>query len=705
MVNVIKTLGLNGSVLSIGYSDSAVYAVDNTYTLYVIDKNSFDLVKSQTVTKNYESPHKYANLFSVSSKNYFCMPFIGTKKGVVLSLGESLAKIATIDWHDADIEVSAFSDDGRFLSTGGADGRAYIYEEPSFRLLTSLGNRADYISALSFSKNNDFIAASGFDKFTTIFDFSRNKLHSVVQTIDVVDRAKFFDGNKKLYMIARNGASIVYDLEQKKTISTENLFHAWPNSLDISDDEKYAIVGSRSESVFVVRLEDNVKMLDIKLEHPSATAMKFLGNYLLMGFISGALIVIDYKKGLEALESAVKSKDYKKAREAIDQNLFLTINPLTKIFDEDWPDMLQKAIELLNKDAIEAAVEVVNPFLQDPKKQSEFNFYLMQKGNVAAFAQTVENKDYQKAYELAEKSKFLQKTSAYIELEAAFNKHFSNAKKLLEENAVMNMRSAEALLKPFALTVKKDIIYMLLKNSTIFKQADIFIKAKNFKAYFSLMEKAPFLTDTDLYKKVQILGEKMVDSLNDAVMNNNTQAANDVIKYLADFPQYKKLCSEKIDFMKIKDMFMQAIAKHDIKKVYAIIEKYENLRALKEFKEFQEDFDARFAKAKSYAYDGEPKRVILTMSIYMEIEYWKDKIASLLKISYLQEIAKYAKDTDVNWDMTFKRYISRYSKDSELFKVAQESNLSKILEAIDERGDANGYRYHDIADYIVVHNT
>lgn len=705
MVNVLKLLNLGASILDINVTDTHFLILDNHYTLHFLDKNTFNLVKSTTLTKAHETPHKYAHCFSASINKYICVSFLGTKKAVIIELEDSLKKKAVLSWHESDIESAGFDSQVKYLATGGQDGRVYLYETKHFKMISSLPTRADYISNVDFSPKSDLIACSGFDKFTVVFDLVRNKTRHVLQTPDVAEHAKFFNKNQNIYLILRNGGSVVYDVMQKKTLSTENHFHTWPSAVDISLDQKFAVVGTRGDTIYVIRLEDNARMLDVKLEYGGTSFVKFHESRLLLGFVDGTLAVVDYQHGVEEMEVNLKVKNYRKARDIINENVFLTIHPMMKVFDDDWADVLKAAINLLNVNKIDEAADMADPFLVDPKKQKEFNFYLMQKNVVAQFAEAVEKKDYGKAFEMAALNRFLTKTSAYIELEGHWTKVFNAAKRLLEENPVINQRKVEQLLKPFEMTTKRDIIQQLLKNSQVFTQADSAIKKKDFKKYFSFVAKHPFLKDTDLYDKVIALGEKMMDNFSKLEEQQNFEEAANIANVLKEFPPFKKPVTDRLALMHSKSVFIEAIEKKDIKKAYQILEKYEILKNLPHYDQLLEDFDKKFERAKVYAFEGAPQRVILSMSVYMEIEYWKDKVASILKIAYLNEIENSVTAPDVNWYLTLKRYITRYSKDAEIIKVLNDHKMGDKINSIDFDGDPEGYKKHVFLEEMVVYTT
>lgn len=698
-----ETHRLQGSILSIARVKDSTFCVDNVFYISEIDQN-LHIASSLRVVKDMESPHRYSHAFGISPNSYFCFPMMGEKKAFILKLdGSALKHIATLQDHDGDMESCAFSKDGRFFVSGGQDGRVFLYEGHSFLAISSLMARSDYISTIRFSKSGDFIAISGFDKFTMIFDLLRHKIAFNFATNDVVEDSCFFDNDEKLILICRNNASIIFSLKEGKIISQEFPFAFWPSTIAFTETEDYALVGTRSDTLYVLSLKDNSKAMEIKNEHAGIASLAFSGGYLYIGAIDGTLLIIDYNEGREELETSLQNKDYKSAREAINKNVFLSIHPLTKVFDEVWPEILQKAIDLLNQNEIEQAVEITAPFVVNEAKKSEFDFYLAQKDGVKTFLELINKKDFTKAYEMLQTTKFLVKTQAYEKLENIWNKTFFNAKKLLMENAGTNKRLAEQTLAPFNNTPKKELIVQLLRNCDVFEKADMLIKKQNFKEYFSLTFQFSFLRDMNLYKKVLLVGERMLTNLLELEKNFQYDEAKKIAEILLVFPTLKRAANERIVLMQQKENLLNAIEAKDIKKVYSLVDEIESLRSMQQFKDFTKDFLKYYEEAKTYAQAGNAKHAMVVFGEYMEIPYWVDKIGSLLKIAYLSQIQQALTNSDVNWKITIKRYFERFGKSIELVRILQDHSAKEVLEEFEGEGEADGYRRYGFVDSIVIY--
>lgn len=706
------TLQFQGSILTLSHAANVgagsapsvgAFCVDNTFTISHID--NLKIEKQNQVAKGIEPPHRHSHAFCCDSKARFCIPLPGENKVCILEMKNGkMAQLATLESHDGDIESCAFSPDGEVLATGGQDGRVFFYDCANFLPITSLLARSDYISCIAFSKNSELVALCGFDKFTVVFDMLRHKVVFNFPTNDVVESAAFFENDEKLILVCRNCTSVIFSLNTGKIIANDGLFAFWPTCVAVDSDENYALVGTRSEIMYIVCLADNTKRMEIKNEHSAISSICFSGDFLYIGTADGALLIIDYNEGKDELESALEKKDYKTACEAIERNVFLSIHPLTKKFDEAWPAILEEAIELLNADNIEAAVDLTAPFMASQKRKNEFDFYLNQKDGVKAFLDCVDAGNFQKAYQLMQTSKFLAKTPAAEKLENIWAKAFFNAKKALIEDPKNNLIVAQRALAPFESTPKKELVVQLLRNADVFVKADQLIKAQNFKEYFSLTFKFSFLRDTDLYRKVLILGERMMQNLTDLEIEYKYEEAKKLADTLLVFPNLKRSANEHIVLISQKESLLTAITAHDIKKVYDLVDSVEALRSMPQFKDFTLDFLARYNEALGHARAGECKSVISVLGEYMEINYWIDKIGSLFKIAYLRQIEKALSQPDVNWRVSVKRFVERYGKPIELVRLVGDIEAAKAtLEEIEGEGEGDGYRHCKFVDDIIVY--
>lgn len=195
----------------------------------------------------------------------------------------------------------------------------------------------------------------------------------------------------------------------------------------------------------------------------------------------------------------------------------------------------------------------------------------------------------------------------------------------------------------------------------------------------------------------------MLTNLIELEKNFKYDEAKKIAEILLVFPPLKRAANERIVLMQQKENLLHAIEAKDIKKVYSLVDEIESLRSMQQFKDFTKDFLKRYEEAKSYAQTGDAKHTMVVFGEYMEIHYWVDKIASLLKVAYLCQIQLALNTPDVNWTITIKRYFERFGKSIELVRMLQNHAAKEILEEFEGEGESDGYRRYGFVDSIVIY--
>ena len=123
-----------------------------------------------------------------------------------------------------------------------------------------------------------------------------------------------------------------------------------------------------------------------------------------------------------------------------------------------------------------------------------------------------------------------------------------------------------------------------------------------------------------------------------------------------------------------------------------------------EFKVACADFDKSYESAKKWSLKGRADRVIASFGEYINVEYWVDRIAILIKQAYLEEIKNSVSDFDeIDWERTLTRYIERFSADEELERILIKFKLKNKLDQLEVRGDMRGYRYKNFLETLLVY--
>jgi hypothetical protein len=688
MINVLKSTKVSTGIIDVEINRDYILAIDSKYNLYYFDKKSLAMFKSINIVSKYEPIHSFSKAFSISRNGFVNVSLTMNKNDLLLSHVESnLKKRAILSNHEQEIESSTFSHNCKLLATGGQDGRLFLYDLTHLKVLSSLDIQSDYIGNIVFSKDNSYMLSCCFNKANILFDIDRNKKIITFMTNDVVEDAKFFDKNRKIYLATRGGQSVIYNIKEKKTENIANIFTHWATVVALTPDDKYAIVGTRSNAIYAIRLEDNRMMFSLNIDSTGITAIKFVGKNIVMTFSDGSIKVVDYCNNTEELEVQIKIKNYQKAKDMFDANKFLTLTPLIDKFNEGWEGVLKRVVDLISKNEIEAAIKISKPFIDDPAKAEELNFYLSQKDQVSKLIELIEQKDFVNAFTLVEKYTYLKELTLYSKLEVFWQKTFSKAKAMLEENAMFNKPKVSNLLKPFQrIKSKEQLIRNLLTNTDKFTQADEIVKKQDFAVYFAMVAKFEFLADTDLHKKVLRLGERLHQQVLACIQTSKFEDAKNVINTLSMFKPYKAEAEKLSKEVMYNIDFQKAITNNNVRQAYIVAESYPDIKLHPKFQELDKEFKDKVEVAKKLAYAGKAGKVLELLDDYTEIDYTLDKVASLMKIAYLKEMELTGGSNAFSWQSTIDNYLKLFHYDIQLKQTLEAIDKQDYIEDMEEEG-------------------
>lgn len=700
---VYKKLKLGGAPLALTPAEKLLAIIDNNYVLYFLDAERLGVVKTQKLTKNHE-PHFPYYRGIAGAGGHIHLALGKTPKSILLQMEKGLSKKGSMEWHEAPVESAAVSPCGKYLATGGQDGKVYVFDLATTNLLTSLEGRPDYISRLTFSDDGTLLASSAFDKTTDLFNLETNEpLHRFVSP-DVVEGGAFLEDNRHYYAVDRQGHSILFGMEEGKVLSCEPHFREWTTGVALTEDRRFAAVTTRSGRLFLVRLPENKVVADFQVDKTGISLLAFYKRYLFTATIDGHLTIFDTCSGEEELEIELKVKNYQKARGIVEQNVFLSFHPLGDLFRQGWEEELPRVKHLIGKEKIHEANAVAAPFLPDPFCKEEYDFLLSQKATAVEFLDFVEAKKFADAYKLAEAYPYLTGLEAYREMEEYWKKVFIAAKKLIEADPRSNRKRCEELFKPFVpIPKKKEQITNLLYNAQVFGQAEQAVRGKQFKAYFQLTQKYPFLTESDLYQKVLNLVQRIFEQI--ALLEQQRKFAEAAVfaKRLLEFPPFREKAAATIALLEEKQAFADAVDAGDQEKAYAILEKHPEFLYSDTFLKLNQVFQEAVDQATKYAFIGDAPRAERLLAFYEAIPFRREKVASVMKIAYLNEIKGAAVKAmeNTNWRLLFLRYIQLFSKDPELAALCRQTGLEKELEEVAEKGDKEGYKRLELPSSIL----
>lgn len=706
MLPLVKTLNLDGTPLTIVSEGNELILIDNSYTFYYLDKEHLTLTNTKKISGISEKLHAYHKGFMGHGQTVH-LPLHTAGTSALIGVGETVVKKATLAWHSANVEAAAFSPDGTYVATGGQDGRVYIHDVASGKLVASLPARPDSVSALKFSSCGKRLAAATFDKRLVIFDIDRNIPIAKFKTETVVEAMVFFgEDDHKLFAVCREGHSAVFSfpLGEKESQVNKKNFHDWPSVLEKSRDGRIVIVASRQSNLYFIRLDDNTVIHEMYLFKKGVTLLRLVENLLFIGYDDGTMEVMKIDRDLKEFKVALHIKDYEEARRLLVSQPFLMVHPAFKQFDDAWEKVKNEARELIINRNIDQARKRVQPFMFDPGYQKEFDTLMGRKNIIIRFLDAVKYKDYPTAYALASKNSEILGLQAYEDLESHWLKTMKKVRSLIGQGGGENRHHIDHLLSPFSkVPEKKAVIDSLLNNHAICIDAKQLIMHKDFAAFFRLADEHLFLKEGDLYRNIFPMIEKVFTQANTLEEKSRYSEALELMEVIREIGPFTERAGETIARIKEKQELMTAIKNKNLVDGYKLVEFSPKLSKSPEFKTFQQRFEKATEQALTQAFNGRTADVLDLYEEFLAVDYLQYKIAAVAKVACLYEIrSALGAKQKVNWPQTIKEYVERFGKDGEITRICSKGKLKEILDAQPQFMPYNGYLKYGLPDSILV---
>lgn len=689
MIKIIQSFHVKASVIAIHSDENTIYFTDTDGNLHTVCRTQWirteeALIPEVSPLHRFQKGSSFSQnghvAYSVKIKNdcAICKKLparVDTENETDGTLSDPMQNVSEtaigLRGHDQRAEVMTFcGPKGQYLLTGGTDGKVYMYSTQTGKIIMSLKPKPDYISHITVDKKGGNLAYSAYDKSLSVLNIRHQKERLNTFVEDAIEHSFFFNDSKSLYAIGREGNSYVYDFKSDE-LSKKALFPSWPSCCVVDFSGRFAIVGGRNGTIYVVKLSNNSIFSSFKLDQKGISSLHVEDTYLFIGFENGWVYMIDMHAFIDDFSQALSIKNFRTAKRCLDNNLFLAIHPMSEMFQEAWEEILKEIISQFSTGNAASALEFATPFLSDDEHKKEFEFLLQKQKDFEKFAVLVLKKEFQEAFGMLERAPYLEKTDSARKLELYFTKSFAEAKKLMAADPLRNTPKVQELLKPFCVVpAKKEMIHSLQKNYELYLKADTLIKEKQFREYFTLTAKYDFLTSEEVYKKICALAEASIVKLRKLIDEGKYDEAFAGIKQVAVFLPYKEQLMELAKEIQLRQKLLDAIKNNNIQSAYELVAVYPMLESMAEFVTYDETFDEVLSNAMQSVANGEIKQVQQILSTYAGIPVFKPKIKECVRQATFNKLGLLLAAKSLAVAQTIAAYyLKEFGKDDEYEKL------------------------------------
>ncbi|MDO8453586.1 MAG: hypothetical protein Q7S59_03325 [Sulfurimonas sp.] len=706
MFVIIKCFKVSGSVLFLKVRDNEIVVLTNQYLLLIFNENTLNSLYQRQISTKHENKHMYDKSFAISKNLDLFITLANSSKSYLLKYEASLKSIDTIAANKKAVYCATFNHAADMLAIGGEDGKLFFYSMVDNRIVSSLKTKADYISNITFSKDDNYAAVSSFDKTITIYSFHRACVVLNIAIENVIEKSLFVNDNANLIAVTRNKKFITYDIKTGISAESDFEFDEWPTAmLDIN--ETYTVVGTRGNSLYIINHAKGSMLSKINFDNIGITFIEVNENHLYLSFVDGEIKIIDMHSNLDRFKMDLKLNKLSEASKWIEKNIFLSIDESTKRFDEEWADALSNAKKLMVNNQESEAKEMVTPFFFDPTKREEFLFCLGNIQHFILFSKLIEEKKYIDAFKLADEYEFLKKSKDFDALEKHFHKTFHYCKLLFAKDDPLSISEAKRILAQHSvIPSKRTLVNNLILKYKIFISAEKLLKERNFKEYFKLVKQNKFLEEEEFYNRAILIGNSTFNKLNLYEQEQNYEKALQVAQYLQDFLPFQEIINKKVQSIQDLQSLLKNISSSNLISVYSMIQKNPTLESSPAFLTFHEEFLQIKAEAHVYANIGDVQGVSNVLQEYLEIDYTLHSIAQEFKIAYLSQMKINLKNNynHINWEQTLILYDSMFGIDNELINLLDECGFNEDIPNLKSSDKFNGYEKVGFLDSVLVQN-
>jgi len=676
--------------------------------LIVIDENNtvriFNLseLKLNSGFKINLPPNRvFSNNVDISRNGkHLAMTIAKKNKAVIWSI-EQKKLLHSVGWHKGEIESVAFDFKDRYVATGGTDGRTHLWNVETGKMVGNLAPHSDYVTAIGFSQNSLWCATGSYDKSISITNISsmqfayKMRIHSAMITkIKFLKNFRMVSGDKE-------GNLVISNYSKGKVIKRLQKLPDTVVDFTFDLNEKYMFSTTKNKNVFLYDLNSYEQITDqfIKI-NSTITSLEFIPNlmYLAIGTTDGILYIYDLLSDEKDLEQFIEEKKYGEAYELVTKNPLLkeslSFNHLEKI----WQNSINKAQKLLEKGQKDIAEQILKPFISIPAKRLFIQSLFKDFAEFEKFKTLVLKKKYPLAYSLANKYPTFKQTSYYKHMEKEWKKAFTVARQLMFDRSKEDY--IKQILLPFRGVPEKTALIQSLSNEKeIYKLLKQKFSNKDFKGFFELVNRYPFLADLDEYDNAISFGEKLAKAAQNALKKGDYSQVLKYTQILSNFPMYTKEAKELEYEAMILANFMKLIANKEYDKVYEYVKKEPFLEEIDDFKKLEQSWEKKIKKAEQYSAIGDVEHILEILKHYMKIKEKLPKIGELIKSAYLYQILSKLKEEvdDKIIEKGIKNYIKIFGLDleiSDLITLAKKSGREIDLSNIEEGDKIFWYKNH-----------
>lgn len=587
-----------------------------------------------------------------------------------------------VDWHKGSVESVLFSHSNEVVATGGQDGKTCLWTTDKGKLVMSLPPHNDFVTALSFSTNEKYIATGSFDKRIRVKNMHYNKTPKVL-TGSHEGYIKYirFLGPDKLLSVDNKGLINLWDLVESKLIAQLKRLPSEPVGIEFMMEEKFLIVAAKDKNLYLYDLEEK-RMLNNKLMRVEEGISGFLyleqRDLFLVGTETNELFIYDLNNELSTLETFMLERNYQSAYAMVEKNPLLKNSSVYEQMQLRWQKICDATYRLLEENEKAKVEQILAPYMEIAQMKSYITQVYHDFKNYAQFKEMAAQRKFSMVYNLANQCETFKETSLYKKVESTWKAKLERAKEGLLSHHMDGADVNKVLFDYKGVSHKAFVISSLIKESKVIELFRKRMEIQDFRMCYELVKQHPFLEELDDFLKLDQLSDALYKKALTLFETEKFIEAKETAEKLRVIPKYAFEANEMINNTDTLIAFYQSYRAKDYNKMLETVDDEPFLEDTKEYKSFNAEFQKKMYSAHEVASKGDVEEIKRVLKEYLDIYYVKEKIGLAFSVCYIYQLKQAAprfKEDRTLLIACLNRYIAIFGYDE---------NLTLYLDNIEE---------------------
>ncbi len=529
--------------------------------------------------------------------------------------------IARVSRHQGEVSCVGIDPLTRFMFSCGDDGKTFVTDIKSGKLIFTLPPHADTINDIVFSPKGTWVATAGYDRKISLFSLvtmthkEKFKAHSAP-----IVKMRFLSKNR-LLSVDKNAKAIVWNIHSGKVLMRLEGIHDDVVSVTTSKDDQFLFLGTALGYILLYDLNTYQQLSSkyIKMESP-LTYLEFdkENDYLIVGTVDGFIAYYDIYEGQDRLMELLKMKKFQEIEKSSLANPILAYTNIYDMVSNLWENTLKKAKILLQNGENKKALLLFGHFVNIPNRNKVIQKIIKDYEQYDKFVQFAKERKLALAYSLANTFPVYKESKIYQALEKQWKKSFVAAQKL--SLSAKGMDRAKEMLAPYrGISDKTRLIQDMMTKGEIYKRFLAYFGKRDFKMCSELLKQYKFLKEFPEYDTLSNYADSVYMKLYESVNKGDTYTASKYLKILSEFDDFRDELNELSKSIAAKQKFFDAVENNNLLVAYELLDANEELLETEDGIKLNKQWLKDMAMANGFALAGDTNGLKDTLHIYLNI--------------------------------------------------------------------------------------